>query len=157
MKRAILLTGLLGIAIAGYALAQEHPEHPKKQSKKPSADPEVIVATVVGENFCLGCSLKKEKGAASQCSKYGHRHALRVADATAVGKEVPELKGWVLHYLDIDNAQPLIKDHHGEMLTLTGKVYTEERVLEVEKLEEVEKAASPEHPKKPEHPEHPGN
>lgn len=156
MKRGILLTGLLGIAVAGYAFAQEHPEHPKKQSKKQSAEPEVIVATVVGENFCLGCSLKQEQGAASQCSKYGHRHALKVTDATAAGKELPELNGWVLHYLDTDNAQPVIKEHHGEILTLTGKVYGEERVLEVDVLEDVKKAEGPEHPKKPEHPEHPG-
>ncbi|MBI3099483.1 MAG: hypothetical protein HYY93_14835 [Planctomycetes bacterium] len=142
MKRGILLTSLLAMTVAGYLLAQDHPEHPKKQP----AEPKVIEATVVGENFCLGCALKKEKGAAAQCSKYGHRHALKVSSATGAGKDLPEMKGWILHYLDTDAAQPLIKEHHGETLTLKGKVYAEERVLE---------AAAMEEPKKPEHPEHP--
>ncbi len=144
MKRGILLTGLLGFAVAGLALAQEHPEHPKKQS----AAPTVIEATVVGENICLGCSLKKEYGAAAQCSKYGHEHALKVTTATANGKKLPEMNGWILTYLDTDNAQPVIKEHDGETLTLIGKVYTEARVLEVVKLVETKKPDHPEHPKK---------
>ncbi len=151
MKRGILVASLLGMFIAGHALAQEHPEHPKKSP----AEAKAIAATVVGENVCLGCSLKKEKGAAAQCSKYGHRHALKVIAASAAGKELPEMKGWILHYLETDNGQPMIKEHHGETLTLKGKVYVEERVLEVDKLEETKKSEPPAQPKKPEHPEHP--
>ncbi len=150
MKRSILFASLLGIAIAGYALAQDHPEHPTKKT----AQLEVIDATVVGENICVGCSIEKEKGAAAQCSKYGHRHALKVTTATTAGKEIPEMKGWVLHYLETDNGQPMIKEHHGEVLTLKGKIYSEERVFEVLTVE----AKKPDHPKeakKSEHPEHP--
>jgi hypothetical protein len=143
MKKGILLTALLVIAGAGYTLAQDHPEHPKKQP----AGARVVEATVVGENFCLGCSLKKEKGAAAQCSKYGHRHALKVTDATAAGKKLPEMKGWILHYLETDNAQAVIKGHHNETLTLKGKVYPEERVFEAYKSDEAKKPEHPEHPK----------
>lgn len=143
MKKGTLLAALLVIAGAGYALAQDHPEHPKKQP----AAAKVVEATVVGENFCLGCSLKKEKGAAAQCSIYGHRHALKVTTATAAGKNLPEMKGWVLHYLDTDNAQSFIKQHGGETLTLKGKVYIDERVLEVNKPDEAKKPEHPEHPK----------
>jgi hypothetical protein len=72
---------------------------------------------------------------------------LKVANATAAGKNLPEMKGWILHYLDTDNAQAVIKDHHGETLTLKGKVYIEERVFEVGKPDEAKKPEHPEHPK----------
>ncbi len=57
------------------------------------------------------------------------------------------MTGWVLHYLDNDNAQPVIKEHHGETLSMVGKVYTEERVFEVGELAKAKKAEHPEHPK----------
>jgi hypothetical protein len=143
MKKSTFLVGLLALALAGYAFAQEHPEHPKQGRAEGKAEE----ATIVGENFCLGCSLKTEKGAAAQCSVYGHRHALKVTSATSAGKALPEMNGWILHYLETDNGQPLIKEHHGETVTLKGKVYGAERVLEVSALVEGTK--------KPEHPEHP--
>ena len=144
-----LLASVLAVAVMAIsAPAQDHPEHPE-HPKKQTADAEVIEATVAGENFCLGCSLKEGKGAASQCSKFGHQHALKVTSATVGGKDRPDMMGWVLHYLDTDKAQPLIKEHHDETVTMTGKVYAEERVLEVGELKEAKEA------KKPEHPEHP--
>ena len=149
MTRTILLAGLLVIGVAGSALAQEHPEHPQQAATKSAA----IEATLTGENFCLGCTLQKEKGAAAQCSKHGHRHALKVMSAAAAGKEMPQWKGWVLHYLETDQGLPLIREHHGETLTLKGKVYGEERVVEVVKLEGSKQPAGSS--KKSEHPEHP--
>lgn len=156
MKK-VILASLLGIAMVGYVLAQEHPEHPKKpaQPAQKAAQAVVVQAVVTGQNFCLGCALKKAAGAAAQCSKYGHRHALKVTSATVAGKDAPEMKGWVLHYLDTDDGQPYIKEHHDETVTLKGKVYSEARVLEVEKQEAAKKPEHPEHPKKSEHPEHP--
>lgn len=147
--RQVLLTTLAVAVLAVTASAQEHPEHPKKQTATTASATTVAEATVTGENFCLGCALKKDKGAAAQCSKYGHKHALKVTSATVDGKEHPEMTGWVLHYLDTDNAQPLIKEHHQETVKLTGKVYADERTFEVTKLEDSKEA------KKPEHPEHP--
>ncbi len=142
------MVSIIALAFLASSLpAQEHPEHPTKSGKSEATD--VIEATVEGENVCLGCSLKKKKGASAQCSKYGHRHVLKVTSATVDGKERPEMKGWVLHYLETDKAEPVIKDHHEETLTITGKVYAEERTLEVNKLAESKET------KKPEHPEHP--
>lgn len=86
---------------------------------------------VTGENVCLGCLLKKEQGAAAQCSVYGHTHALRVERATVDGKAAPELKGKVLHYLPNANSEQYIKENHGERLALTGKVYADAQVIEV--------------------------
>jgi hypothetical protein len=145
--RQTLMSALAVAVVAVSAPAQEHPEHPKKATATTAAA--VTEATVSGENFCLGCSLKTSKGAAAQCSKYGHRHALKVTSATMDGKERPEMTGWVLHYLDTDSAQAVIKEHHNETVKMTGKVYSEERTFEVGALVD-SKAA-----KKPEHPEHP--
>lgn len=148
--RQTLMSALAVAVLAASVPAQEHPEHPKKTTTATATSQVAVTeATVEGENFCVGCSLKTSKGAAAQCSKYGHQHALKVTSATVDGKEHPEMAGWVLHYLDTDSAQAVIKEHHGETVKMTGKVYSEERIFEVAKLEE-SKAA-----KKPEHPEHP--
>lgn len=90
--------------------------------------------TVVGENHCLGCSLKKEKGAAAQCSVYGHRHALKVESATgADGKRLAALAGQTLHYLDNDKSAPLVKGEtfHKKRVEVKGKLFGPERTLEV--------------------------
>ncbi|GAB4322585.1 MAG: hypothetical protein Kow0074_14280 [Candidatus Zixiibacteriota bacterium] len=144
---SVLAVAMLTVSVP----AQEHPEHPT-QSEKSAADTEAIEATLVGQNICLGCTLKKDKGAAAQCSKYGHRHVLKVTSATVDGTARPAMTGWVLHYLDTDAAQPAINEHHEETLTITGKVYSKERTLEVS---DIAVAETPSESEKPEHPEHP--
>lgn len=159
MRVTWILT-VCGLLLAGWAWAQE-------QKAADAAKPKPITAVIQGEGVCLGCALKKEAGAAAECDKHGHRHALRVSaaieDRGADGeKALPELKGWVLHYLDTDRAQPFIKGEQKGQISLQGKVYPAERVLEVlsagktaEKPEKAKKPEHPDHPKKPEHPEHP--
>lgn len=149
--KATIVT-LAAIAIFGVAaFAQEHPEHPKKDATAGAAKAGVVQATVTGENICLACTLKSEKGAAAQCSKYGHQHVLRVASVTPETPGVPSMTGWILSYLPTDKAQPFIKEHHNETVAFQGKVYVDERVLEIDTPVDAKK----EHPKKPEHPEHP--
>lgn len=145
--KAIILAGLMGIAAAATTWAQEHPEHPtKKATETPKSA--AIEATVTGENICVGCALK-EHGAAAQCSKYGHQHALRVTAASQNGKDMPEMKGVILYYLTTDSSQALLKEHHAEIVTVKGKIYPAERVLEVLQIE----APKEEHSEHPEHPE----
>lgn len=140
------MTGMLAAALI-VGLSTAYGKERAAVEKKEGAP---IVVT--GDNVCLGCSLKTEQGAAAQCSVYGHTHALRVEKATVDGKAAPELKGKVLHYLPTSISEKLIKEHHGEKLTLTGKVYTDAQVLEVSSV-----GTDTEHPKKAEHPktEHP--
>lgn len=138
MRKRIAALGA-SLLIAGAALAQEHPDHPKKESAPATTPAAVIEASVTGENVCLGCTLKSAKGAAAQCDKYGHRHGLRVTSASANGADLAHMKGWFLHYLETDKAQPFIKEHHNETLTLKGKVYVDERVIEVDKQVDAKK------------------
>ncbi|HDZ22141.1 hypothetical protein LCGC14_0302150 [marine sediment metagenome] len=98
-------------------------------------------ARVTGVNICLGCALKKEQGAGAQCSRFGHRHSLRVTEVIVGGEERTEMQGGILHYLETDKSQDLVHNRHGESLHVTGKVYPMERVLEVFSLEE---ASTPE-------------
>ena len=148
MNRSIIaLAAVAVLAVAAYA--QEHPEHPKKDSAPSAAQAGVIEGVVTGENICLGCTLKSEKGAAAQCSKYGHEHVLRVTSVSSDATGLPNMKGWILTYLATEKAQPFIKEHDNETLTLQGKVYVDERVLEVDKQVDAKES------KKSEHPEHP--
>lgn len=150
MKSRVLAI-LLGLAFATQVSAQEHPEHPKKQTAQATtskvAQADAVEATLMGENFCVGCSLKQASGAGAQCETYGHRHALKVSTATVAGKDVAEMKGWILHYLDTDNAQSFIKEHHGETVTIKGKIYADARVFEVSEQAKAKKSEHPEHPK----------
>lgn len=135
MKR-ILVTCATALLLTGAASAQDHPEHPKNPPPQPAAAEQeapqaAVLTTVTGQNFCLGCALKKEQGAGAQCDKYGHRHALKVTNASADGKDQAEMKGWVLTYLDTDKAQPYITGKHEAVVKVKGKVYAQERVLEV--------------------------
>lgn len=155
MKKSILMLCALVFGVAGPALAQDHPEHPKG-SEHPQKSTEMtggLEATVTGQNICLGCTLAREKGAAAQCSTYGHRHALKVASVSAAGKDASRFKGWVLHYLETDHGTPYIKGHHEEKLTLKGRIYEAERVFEVSGKEKSKDAA--ETSKTSEQPEHP--
>jgi len=93
----------------------------------------VLKATVTGANFCLGCALKKEHEAKARCSVYGHKHSLKVTKAVGEdGSELAGLQGTVLHYLETERSHAFIRGHHEEVVTVTGKVYPLERILEVE-------------------------
>ena len=101
-------------------------------SKKQILDSDVVTATVAGTNVCVGCSLKKEKGAGAQCKVYGHKHSLKVSRATDEdGNELSDMTGWLLFYLETDKSTELINGHHKEELVIEGMVYPDERVLEV--------------------------
>ena len=98
-------------------------------------DPQPV--TVVGENYCLGCALKKSHGAAAQCSVYGHRHVLKVESASgADGQAIPALVGDSLHYLDNDKSAPLLKggELHGKRVEVKGRLFAPQRTLEVTEL-----------------------
>lgn len=94
--------------------------------------------TITGTNYCLGCALKKEKGAAAQCSIYGHRHALKVERVVGTG-DFGAPKGTTLHYLENDKSKDLFKgtSFHGEWIKVVGRLHADERVIEVESVREV--------------------
>ena len=95
-------------------------------------DPQQVVVT--GRNVCIGCTLKKEQGAAAQCSIYGHRHGIEVTSATtAAGEELAALAGKTLHYLDNDASKDLVQGEgtHGQTVKVTARLFEDEALLEV--------------------------
>ncbi|MFQ5810448.1 MAG: hypothetical protein ACE5JM_12590 [Armatimonadota bacterium] len=147
-KVRLAAIGVALLLVAGLALAQGYGTKPA--AKAPAATAGGIEATVTGRNYCIGCALKS-KGAASQCSVYGHRHVLDVTKAVgADGKTLAGSKKWVLHYLENDQSKDVVKGHHGETLEIKGKVYPRERVLEVVSYKPVTAGAKAARPKAPE-------
>jgi hypothetical protein len=124
---AVIVTATL--LVAGLAFAQGYGT--KRSKSAALSGSAAIKATVTGRNHCIGCALKG-KGAASQCSVYGHRHVLEVIKAVAAdGRPISDARNWVLHYLENDKSKDLVNGHHSETLEIKGKVYPRERVLEV--------------------------
>jgi len=146
--------GLAFVALLGFAvIAQAGSESKVMKSKGSEAKSSEhkafsgsVKVTVTGENVCVGCLLKKEKGAASQCSAYGHRHGLRIATVgkTYEGHEVKksEHAGAILHYLENDKSKELVTSHHGAKVEVTGTLYKPEYVLEVDSYKVVKAAGS---------------
>lgn len=134
---------LVAIGVLAWPVIVPAQEAGPRAERRPTGEaPAVVRATVEGTNICLGCTLKKQKGAAAQCSIFGHKHVLKVTKAVQEdSRELRRMRGAVLHYLETQKSQELIKSHHGGKLTITGKVYPLERVLEVESFK---KAATPE-------------
>jgi hypothetical protein len=102
---------------------------------KPAATAALNQVSIVGTNHCSGCALKKEQGAAAQCSKYGHRHSLKVEKALdATGKELPNMAGRTLAYLDNEKSEKLFKGDafHGERVEVKGRLYSQEGIVEVQ-------------------------
>lgn len=93
---------------------------------------EPVEAVLTGRNICLSCYLKSRFGAHAACARTGHRHALKVSTArTKGGAALADAEGWVLHYLVDASSEALVTDHHGETVTVTGRLYPHERALEV--------------------------
>ena len=129
-KFLIALLFILFYVLSPSVFAQEYDT--EKVPTKQTIDSDVVTATVSGTNVCVGCSLKKEKGAGAQCKVYGHKHSLKVSKATDKdGNELSDMNGWLLFYLETNKSTELINGHHKEELVIEGKVYPDERVLEV--------------------------
>lgn len=92
---------------------------------------ESIDVKLWGENYCVACTLGKV-GANSSCSTTGHRHALKVAKAgDSSGNSIANLKGKTVHYLFNPKGKEYFEGHHGELLVVTGKLFVNERVVDI--------------------------
>ncbi len=134
IARVMLLLSLtLGFS-QNLIFAQEHahkaPEAVTQATPQLAAD-EVVVT---GQVICLGCSLKKEKGAKAQCSIYGHTNALLIEKVIDIkGTHVEAAEGKIYQFLHNDQSDKLITDHSfsGKILVIVGKIYPEANILEV--------------------------
>jgi hypothetical protein len=113
-KRILMLAaiaafvGMQGVAVAGdyeKAEKEEHAEHVQME----------------GTLVCLGCTLKGE-GARSECSEYGHTHALLVEDDELV------------LFLPNKYSVGLMEggELHSKMVAVSGIYYEDANILDVE-------------------------
>lgn len=140
IKFMLVLSLVFGFTLSSVS-AQEHAH--KHADAVTSATPQLGPGEVVitGKVICLGCHLKKEKQAKSQCSIYGHTNALSIEKIIdAQGKSIDELKGKIYQFLHNEKSDELIKDHSytGKVIIVVGKVYPEANILEVNFFKEKE-------------------
>ena len=133
-KSTLVVICLILSIFSGQIIAQEH--HAEHADTVTSATPQLEAGEVVitGKIICLGCHLKKEKQAKAQCSIYGHTNALLIEKAIdKQGKHLQEAEGRIYQFLHNDKSDKLIKDHTyvGTIIVITGKIYPEANVLEV--------------------------
>lgn len=94
--------------------------------------------TVTGVNYCFGCDLKKAHQAHAQCDLFGHKHSLRVISMKdGSGKAITGHNDKALHYLPNQKSDLLWSgdEYHGKKVTIRGRLYSDDRVLEVESFE----------------------
>lgn len=97
-----------------------------------------------GQNYCVACALHKA-GANSSCSVDGHKHAFKITKAyDSAGKELPNLKGETVHYIYNTKGKEYTDGHHGEQLPISGKLYTNQHVIDIAKVEPLKKEGSEE-------------
>lgn len=131
-KTLVLMTAALVLGTGGWALAQSgHEGHGHGAVPKP-AQGEVVV-TVTGTLRCASCELKKKKGAASQCALHGCQFSFGAEKiVNEAGKRLKKLEGKLYHILVNDQSKPLLqKENKGKRFSVTGKVYGDERVIEI--------------------------
>lgn len=117
------LLGILLVAGMSAVQAQTTGENKKQQP----------VLSLIGILNCSACDLKKEKSAASQCSIYGHQYSFTTSQVSdASGKRMQNYEGKMYHILRNDRSKELAHEEHTKKnYKIDGKVYDEERVLEV--------------------------
>lgn len=150
---------LVMLFLAGTFVMAKEPGSKKRKKSKPQPIEAVTTATpetkkdeavITGKVICVGCTLKKEKGANAQCSIYGHKSALKVEKVVFSGDWKPDpkykgkwppsdlpnpdpaYKGKILSFLPNDRSAELLKTkHHGKKVTIVGRIYPKANMLEV--------------------------
>ena len=87
--------------------------------------------TFKGTLSCMGCDLKMEAGAHSQCKIYGHKHALKLEDGSYVS------------FLENDHSADLIAagdgKWHGKNVEVTGTYYKKGNAIDVVSFKTMDK------------------
>ncbi len=90
--------------------------------------------TLKGTLSCMGCDLKMESGAHSQCKAYGHKHALKLEDGSYVS------------FMENDHSEKLINaadgKWHGQQIEVTGNFFAKGNVIDVTDFKTSDKSFS---------------
>ncbi|MBM3327661.1 MAG: hypothetical protein FJY65_11970 [Calditrichaeota bacterium] len=136
MKRKFALTLALASALALISALPVFPgedqDHTCPHACKPGKF-EMMHAT--GVNYCVNCALKNELNAEVDCVKSGHQTALKITKYISFcGEEKPEFNGKTYFYFVSEAAKPLRTAHLGETVTVSGRLYFDLPVIEVQEF-----------------------
>ncbi len=114
MKKSFFIFAIASILILASSFdnyAAELPGDKHEQAK----------TTIEGKIVCIGCDLHHSEGANFQCSKYGHKGALKTSD------------GKIWSFVENDHAKKLINDKklHGKAIKVTGKKIDKAMLIDV--------------------------
>ena len=128
----ILFAHLALVGLSGTALAQSD----TKADSKTAAQAKV---TAIGALRCTSCDLKAAKAAATQCSIYGCQFAFKTEKVTDEnGARVKDYEGKIYHIIRNDRSKDLAhNEHKKKRYEVKGKIYDDERVLEVASFAEL--------------------
>lgn len=94
--------------------------------------------TLTGIHLCVACDIKKELGIPVDCALYGHRWALKVTKAVDYcGGDKSEFVGKTFVYLPNKSYAELTKVESGKSVVVSGKLFFDIPMIEVEKLDAV--------------------
>lgn len=99
------------------------------------ADENRVRATIIGENYCLHCSLVMADDPEAQCGPDTCSYALKVTEAKdKEGIAIEGLEGVTLHYITSDAGNKLKTDKtlYGQDVELEGMVFLAEHAIHVE-------------------------
>ena len=104
-------------------------------SARALADDNRVRATIIGEHYCLHCSLVMDDDTTAECGPDTCSYALKVKEARDKdGKVIERVEGLTLHYISNDKRKKLLADEAliGEEVKLEGAVYIAERAIYIE-------------------------
>ncbi|HIJ65050.1 MAG TPA: hypothetical protein HPP77_03795 [Candidatus Hydrogenedentes bacterium] len=129
MKRALEGTVLVLLIMGTLFLARFRPLYAAQDARS-----EPIPATITGQSYCL---LKALLGEEPNTETETTQQAFRVTLAkNAAGDAIPEMVGWTLHYLQDDMGKRMAssEDFRNKILTVKGRIFNQERVVQVTKV-----------------------
>ena len=102
---------------------------------------EMVHAT--GMIYCVNCALKAEFGANVDCSKTGHNWAVKVSKAEDYcGEDRANLVGTSIFCLENPAAKGLADLKAGSTTTISGRLYNDLPVMQIEEFKVVENEES---------------
>mgnify|MGYP001598444102 CR=1 FL=1 len=141
MRRLFLLCLVILFGATCIVFAQQKTGQ-KVEGKKSQVDavtsatpkPQENQVVITGTLICISCDLKEQKGAKSQCSIYGCSYSLKTKKViNPKGQLLKEQVGKLYHILANDNSSALLqKEYKGKDVTIVGKIYPDENVIEVD-------------------------
>jgi len=131
-KLAVIIALGLSLMVSLPSFAGEEEGHACVHACQPGKF-EMTHAT--GVIYCVNCALKAESGADVDCAVTGHKMALKTTKVVDFcGEEKADKVGMTLFFLDNDASKPLMKAVVGTEYTISGRLFENLPIMQVEEI-----------------------